>query len=232
MKSKWWIPLPSKSKERFDERLSEISLLRGMMPPSTALKELTPSRRNLENAIRRASLVMLCVHVQGYVEDILEEFILNLRSQKAVSSKIPAELKVALCKPDLSALHNDDYNILMERIPDFIRRYETIWCSSKELPPDEFPEFDKKDWETGNPWANTIDSYMKRIGIRGFWSEKNRIIKGDLDNLVVKRNLIAHGHLHATATDEDVTKYIESAKSLVELLDEQIEYHLNNITER
>lgn len=174
---------------------------------------------------------MLCGHIEGYMEDALEEFIDNIKLFKVVSSKIPPVLKVVLCRPGLILLNNNDHNVLIERIPQFIKKYEDLWWSTEEINPEEFPEFIKKDWQMGNPWPYTIDSYLKKIGVERFWDDTNSLIMGDLDTLVQKRNLIAHGHLEATATQNDIKRYIESAVKLVELLDIRIEQHLITIRE-
>jgi RiboL-PSP-HEPN len=65
--------------------------------------------------------------------------------------------------------------------------------------------------------------------MENFWDDSNRIIKGDLDTLVDKRNLIAHGHFEATATQDDVIRYVESARKLADLLDARIERHLEDL---
>lgn len=219
--------MSSQSKEKFDERIQEIKILQRTIPEPKLLA--TEEIRNLEKAIHRASLVMLCGHVQGYIEDALEEFLDRLRSNRVSSGKIPPELKVALCKPDLITLKNDDYNILVQRIPQFIRRYEGIWCSMREIPPEEFPEIETRDWRMGNPWPNTLEMYLKRIGIEELWDDSSRTLKSDLNTVVEKRNLIAHGHFDATATNEDIRRYIESMQELIQRIDIMIETHLNNI---
>lgn len=219
--------MPSNSKEKFDERIKEITLIQGMLPNST-LRE-SDDERCKENAINRASIVMLCGHIEGYVEDVLEEFIELIRDSRLDSRKIPIILKVMLCKPGLKSLSNSDHNVLAKRIPIFIKNYEDIWLSDGRLDSQRFPEFIRNDWQIGNPWPKTILVYLERIGIVDVWDDTNRILKGDLETLVDKRNLIAHGHFEATATQEDVNRYIESAKNLVDLLDTKIERHFNEI---
>jgi hypothetical protein len=215
------------SKDKFDERIEEIKILQRLLPEPDL--GATASNRNLENAIHRASLVMLCSHVQGYLEDLVEEFLGNLKANRVISCNIPPELKVALCKRDLLGLNNDDRNILMERLPEFIRRYEILWCSTREVGPESFPEIIGKDWQIGNPWPKTVEAHLKKIGIKTFWCDANRILNGDLLSLVDKRNLIAHGHFEATATSDDIKRYIESMIELVGLVDNSIEDHLREI---
>jgi hypothetical protein len=221
--------LSTQSKDKFDERIEEIKILQRTIPEPKL--GANASDRNLENAIHRASLVMLCSHVQGYIEDLVEEFLGDLRSNRLFSCNIPPELKVALCKRDLLNLSNYDRNIVMERIPEFIKRYEILWCSTKELEPENFPEIIGRDWQIGNPWPSTVDAYLKKIGIKDFWDNTNNIIYGDLSSLVDKINLIAHGHFEATATNDDIKRYIESMVNLVGLLDIAIEAHLCKIIE-
>jgi hypothetical protein len=221
--------LSTQSKDKFDERIEEIKILQSMIPEPRL--GATATDRNLENAIHRASLVMLCSHVQGYIEDLVEEFLGDLRSNRVVSCNIPPELKVALCKRDLLNLNNEDRNVLMERIPEFIRQYEILWCSTKEVEPENFPEIIGRDWQIGNPWPSMVETHLKRIGIKKFWNETNNILQGDLLSLVDKRNLIAHGHFEATATNADIQRYIESMIELVVLLDSTIEDHLCRIVE-
>lgn len=218
------------SKDKFNERIGEIKILQRLIPEPKL--RATASDRSLENAIHRASLVMLCSHVQGYLEDLVEEFLGRLRSNRVTSCNIPPELKVSLCKRDLLELNNNDRNVIMERIPEFIRRYEILWCSTKEVGPESFPEIIGRDWQIGNPWPSTVETHLKRIGIKEFWDDTNMIISGDLLSLVDKRNLIAHGHFEATATNDDIQRYIESMIELVGILDYAVESHLLKIIER
>lgn len=219
--------MPSKSKEKFDERIKEIIIIQEMRQGIT-LKE-SSEERNQENAINRASIVMLCSHVEGYMEDILEEFIGSIRESGVDCKRIPTILKVMLCKPGLKSLNNSDQNVLARRIPDFIKNYEAIWWSEEKMDSERFPEFIRRDWQIGNPWPDVILTYLEKIGIGDFWDDSNRTLKGDLQTLVDKRNLIAHGHFEATATRDDVNRYVESAKKLVDFLDVRIERHLDDL---
>lgn len=219
--------MASRSKDKFYERIKEINLIQEMLPESS-LNE-SGEKRNQEKAINRASVVMLCSHIEGYVEGILEEFVEKIRSSRLKSKRIPTILKVMLCRPGLKSLTNSDQNILAKRIPEFIKKYEELWWSEEMMNLENFPEFVRNDWQIGNPWPNIILSYLEKIGIDDFWDDSNRIIKGDLDTLVDKRNLIAHGHFEATATKDDVNRYKDSAIRLVDLLDDAIEKHLENI---
>ncbi|MFZ2410923.1 MAG: MAE_28990/MAE_18760 family HEPN-like nuclease, partial [Candidatus Methanoperedens sp.] len=147
--------------------------------------------------------------------------------------KIPAQLKVSLCKPGLEMLETKDHNILIERIPIFIEQYTIMWEKDEVLAPEDFPVIDDDDWKIGNPGSKVLERNFKRIGIDKIWQEidsKNGTLKGDLDALVTRRNSIAHGDLDSTATSGDVKRYVKSIFELVGRLDGMTYRHLHNVT--
>ena len=133
---------------KFKERIGEIKTLQKYVDSGIAITEL---ERKRESAIHRASLVMLCGHFEGFVEDRLIEFIDDIKFSQVQCIKIPPQLKVSLCKPGLKMLETEDHNILIERIPIFIEQYTIMWEQDEVLAPEDFPNIDYEDWKIGNP---------------------------------------------------------------------------------
>ena len=219
--------LTSKSREKFEERIQEIELLQTLSTPT--LKENEDERKK-SNSINRACLVLLCSHVEGYLEDRLAEFLDTLKENIVDCKLIPPIIKVKICKQDLAMLENKDTNVLIERIPIFIEKYWEIWCSDDVMKPDNFPIINYDDWKIGNPGSTKLEQALKGIGIDDIWGkinfhEENRILKGDLDGLVDRRNNIAHGHLESSATSNDVRRYIDTMTQLINEIDKIISEH-------
>ena len=226
--------LTSKSRENFEERIQEIKLLQTLSTPTPTLKENEDERKK-SNSINRACLVLLCGHVEGYLEDRLIEFLDTLKENIVDCKRIPPIIKVKLCKQDLAMLENKDTNVLIERIPIFIEKYREIWLSDGVMKPDNFPIINYDDWEIGNPGSTKLEQALKGIGIDDIWEkinsrEENRFLKGDLDGLVNRRNSIAHGHLESSATSNDVRKYIDTMTQLINQIDKIISKHQHDIT--
>lgn len=221
--------MSSNARNKFKERIGEIKTLQKYVDSITATTEL---ERKRESAIHRASLVMLCSHFEGYVEDRLLEFIDDVKFSKVQCIKIPPQLKVSLCKPGLKKLENKDHNVLIDRIPRFIEQYTVIWDNDKVLAPKDFPVIDDDDWKIGNPGSKVLERNFKRIGIDKIWQEidsKNGTLKRDLDALVQRRNEIAHGNIDSTATSVDVERYVKSISELIGRLDAITYRHFHNV---
>lgn len=219
----------SKSRNKFKERIGEIKILQEYVDSITAITELARKR---ESAIHRASLVMLCSHFEGYVEDRILEFIDDIKFSKIKCIRIPPQLKVSLCKPGIKSLENKDPNVLIDRIPRFIEQYIEMWDNDKVLEAKDFPVIDDDDWKIGNPGSKVLEKNFKKIGINKIWQEiesKNTTIKADLDALVLRRNEIAHGNIEMTATSVDVERYVKSISELIGRLDAITYRHFRNV---
>lgn len=224
--------MTSKSREKFEERIKEIELLQTLLNPT--LKE-DENERKKSNSINRACLVLLCSHFEGYLEDRLIEFLDTLKENIVDCKLIPPIIKVKICKQDLAMLENKDTNVLIERIPIFIEKYWEIWHSDDVMKPDNFPIIDYDDWKIGNPGSRKLEQALKGIGIDDMWGKikfhaENRILKGDLDALVDRRNNIAHGHLESSATSNDVRRYIDTMTQLINEIDKILSKHQYDIT--
>lgn len=222
--------MSSKARNKFKERIGEVKILQKYIDSRPTRTQL---ERKRESTIHRASLVMLCGHFEGYVEDRLLEFIDEIKISQIKCIKIPPQLKVWLCKPGLAMLETEDHNSLIERIPKFIERYTAMWEHDEVLAPEDFPNIDYEDWKIGNPGSKVLEKNFRRIGIDSIWQgidSKNSTLKGDLDALVTRRNYIAHGHFESSATSIDVKRYVKSISELVGRLDDITFRHLRNVT--
>jgi|LGVF01.1.fsa_nt_gb hypothetical protein len=163
--------LTSKSREKFEERIQEIEVLQQVL--STPNLKEDENERKKSNSINRACLVLLCSHVEGYLEERLIEFLDTLKENTVNCKLIPPILKVKLCKQDLARLENKDINVLIERIPIFIENYREIWCSDAVMKTDNFPIINYDDWKIGNPRSTKLEQALKGIGINDIWGKIN-----------------------------------------------------------
>ena len=219
----------------FNERIKEIKILRSKLVAIEDIK-LNDSNeyRSYENAINRASIVMLCSHFQGYIEDVILEFLYNVINGNVSARMIPPRLKHELCREGLEPLSKDFNDNLPSKIESFIGSHHDLWCTDQVLISDNYPPLNEKQWILGEPGSEKIVRIIKKIGMADPWNEilkvpTNKLLKTRLNTLVHKRNYIAHGVIDTSASSLDIEAQIKSTMRLVSVFDNLLQRHYQSI---
>lgn len=169
------------------------------------------------NALCRGGVVLLCSHLEGYIEDLgtlaIERIELNLLAKKSMSSGFRYHLSRDMID-DFSKM--TDPTRIAKKIDDFLVRDGHIWDSSSNfvapLPPQVFVS------NFATPRHEDIRRFFARFGFQDFQRSLARRLQGNydvcrnmVDNIVDQRNKIAHGDqlTAGTPTDlQDMLKYL------------------------
>lgn len=139
------------SLDDFEERMKEIECLIDLIPEK-------PSSQNVKqiNTLCRASIVLLSSHLEGFLQDLMEEFIDEVNRVKIVFKDLPIKLYIQNKFPNGKLTQNDLNNL--EKIFTEIKILEN---SNMSITLDK-NKFDKTE---GNPTADVINKLFKIIGI-------------------------------------------------------------------
>lgn len=178
------------------------------------------------DALCRASMVLLCSHIEGYVKE-LGEGVLNAAYNKAVCrSKINNEVFYYLSKDRIQKIKsNEKPDKIADAVFEFISMESQNWQKTGGFPTPIDGE--KFSFGFASPKVGKIDKYLKRFGYKTMKGDvasrlrsRARYIVGDIDNIVDVRNLIAHGEASATRTPREVNEHVVSALLFCRAVDE------------
>ncbi|MFI2662460.1 MAE_28990/MAE_18760 family HEPN-like nuclease [Micromonospora carbonacea] len=204
-------------------RLDEVRVLSKLDPARTG----DTSQPATSNAINRGCIVLLCSHLEGFLEDLAIESLDALASFQAPVAQLPLILR---------ALHVEDHLKELEPIKDRKARAPRI----EKMFADEggFWTFGSQISTTmlrpktvcsqmSNPGSKEVRQFLDLLGvdIEGHLRETGSLsLLHRINGLVGNRNSIAHGERGVNPTSGDVDTYL----TLVEDLSREIDSALAN----
>lgn len=201
----------------FQERMNEVTELMNLLTPENADLSTFKEQISRDNAICRAAIVLLCSHLQGFLEDLVSDLISAYNCLANSPQLLPRELVVHQVVGELGKLSNTDIFKQFESLCEFVNH---PLISAEPCKLSMKASFITEKF--GNPGTKNIESLFKSVGVRDVWGklfeiEKNRLLRDSLDSLVARRNEIAHGNYSANATKADLDRYVVNAKKLAEI---------------
>ena len=164
----------------------------------------------LTNALCRGAIVLLCSHLEGYVESLGTIAITEIGRRSVLKSSLAGVFKYHLSR-DLISQIKDTQNPerVVSRVEELFRRDGRVW--------DDSPRF-HRSLQVGpfvgnfaSPDHGNIKGFLRRFGFEQFEDDLRVRLKGKyqvcvnmVDQLVVQRNKIAHGDHLAYGTPSDV----------------------------
>lgn len=179
---------------------------------------------------------MLCGHLQGYIEDVIIEFLDLLIRSNALGTKVPTNLKMELSKRALEPFRDESRNDeLRTYIPEFIKDHQNLWCANTSLSECDYPDISHMDWEFGNPSFHEVEGRLKKLGIKSPFkridmSGEKRWVKLGINNMVEIRNAIAHGDLNTPVENKTIEDNRITILKFTEIIDECMVNHYFDIT--
>lgn len=139
------------SLDDFKQRMKEIECLISLIPEK-------PSSQNVEqiNTLCRASIVLLSSHLEGFLQDLMEEFVDEVNRLSIGFKNLPVELYIQNNFPT-GQLSQNNFNNLKNIFGEI-----KILESSNIVMKLDRNKFDKTE---GNPTADVINKLFKIIGI-------------------------------------------------------------------
>jgi hypothetical protein len=201
-------------------RLNEVRLLSRLDP----LRLGSARQDDLSNAVSKAGIVLLCAHLEGFLEDVAAEAI-DLMVGRAKIDDVPLLLRSLHVEEHLKAL--EPMKDPKARAPKIERMFQSeadLWLPGKVLQATMVrPKMVCS--EMSNPGSREIrqflelldvdiEDYLLSIGESGLLNRVN--------GLVARRNSIAHGEVSATVTNADVEQYLELVEQLSRCIDDAV----------
>jgi hypothetical protein len=211
----------------FESGVSEVQLLVQLCaidPPRGV------DRLDRDNAVHRASVVLLVSHFESYLKSIAEEFTDAVSGGQLESRQIPRGLRELHTLPRFSEIlecnSDTQRGVLLKRLQGVM----ALWNESAKPPPGTLNSSVLSRHVT-NADSETIDSLFSIMGSLG------SVCDGDLDvpdqdgdlvpasirlgltDVVKCRNDIAHGDVSRRPTGGDVERYVQFLVALARRLD-------------
>jgi RiboL-PSP-HEPN len=207
------------------EALREVDELQRANPTPVGAAPTSPS---VTRVVGRASVVLLSSHFERYVYSVNEEAVATLNSAGVTGSELPDGLKVLHSRVAVDALTETGWEKRSKQLEEFVTLEGWLWGGAS----------------TGYLSHNKLIVWMKAptpaalVRYYGIWSIFNIFdaitrtshTRKDLwlkvDELVAKRNNIAHGDATVEATQADVRSYRSHARKFCESADKQLAQQL------
>lgn len=149
----------------FKKRMKEIDYLIELIPP------ILPTSENVEqtNTLCRASIVLLSSHLEGFLQDLMEEFIDEVNQLEIGFKNLPVELYMQNCFPKGLITQNN-----FDALTKIFNEIKLLERKNIKMTLDK-SKFAKTD---GNPTSDVINRLFKILGIESVLDILNKEIKG------------------------------------------------------
>jgi RiboL-PSP-HEPN len=203
-----------------------------------ALVALRPGGRSrIESAqgfaVNRAAVVLLCAHLEGFIEDLVGDCVDSLNSRRPDPARLPVVLKAAHVMSEVSVIS------LMTDVEKRAWRIERMFADSRHLWEAAELAYQLRvevvTGEMSNPGAPEIARVLALLGMEdvfvGVTLPDEADIEKRVNELVGVRNSIAHGGADTKVTDDQVNRYVEAVEYLGRALDSSAASTVQHICE-
>lgn len=201
---------------QFITRIREIDTIRSV---ARGIEREGSTSFNLEatRGLCRGGIVLLCGHIEGYIEDLAILGLNGLADNNISKEKVAIVFRYYLSQDLISEITDTkDHQALSEKIDGFIKRDGHIWDSSPNF---SHPvQVDKFVGRFSTPTHENIRAFFRRFGFTSFHGDLATRLKGNMpvctnmvEQVVIQRNRIAHGDFseYGTPADlEQMCKYV------------------------
>jgi hypothetical protein len=209
----------------FRQRLGEVEALLKLCEPNLSGLEKRSKARKKDEALCRAALVLLCSHMEGFFEDLVQDILQfhELNGTEIVNLPLRVRIIQIWKHLELADSATDEKKWAgIQAIRSSNVANESLRC--------EVGTFNIDIHIRGftTPGSKEVEKLLRSVGIDDVWDlveKKNsgsRILKHSLDALVYRRHPIAHGNADAKATPDDVKQYLRDMRKLAKLFDDVI----------
>lgn len=217
------------------ERLKDIDQV---MAAHSAKAGGKAGRKYEVEALNRAGVVLLTAHLEGFVEDLADEAIALLHKNSVRMIDLPERLRAAQLESSImQPIQQNDFRKANERVRLIAPVMAKLWNPGAVA--------DKSSVvagvvtrQMGNPGTKEIDNLFWYFDIDNIMTDiswkkagANQVGK-NINELVGKRNAIAHGTTKVKILKSDVERYIKYVKGVAKAIDEKMAVKLTEILKR
>lgn len=230
------MPRLSTAFKRLETRLDEVHHLNLVAKKYIQLKSIIndPDKSAHTNALVRAATVLLSSHIQGYIEDLSDVVLNRLVEDNIGSHHVPDSLRFHAAKTAIKELKEADNYSAIKKIREFNVTYDDILRLSGPVSPD-FLGSEYKDG-FGNPTVKEISRFFGRFGLNDFLGQMGKRLKSEwpivenaVNQIVDRRNKIAHGDIQATLTVLELSQYIKLSRKFASSTDRVVTSHFGRV---
>jgi hypothetical protein len=220
-----------------DQRIAEVRALQSLDPTPPNALPTSQLDRIASEAVIRASIVLLCAHLEGYVEDLFLESLDFLSGARLEHRWVPLALKFQHArKPveDLALIRDPE-----KFVAAYVRLTKTNspLFSGQRLAPGCL-ETERLRASFASPTPTKIASLFAVLGLAkkdvltGCFPSSRiaALVNRSLASLVEVRGAIAHGEMSSSATQRDVSRYSSAVRFFGARLDLAVALQLGELS--
>jgi len=225
--------MPSASLTQLKNGLNEVQALQRANPsPIVGGGFQKPA---ITRAIGRAEVVLLSGHLERYVYSIYEEIIDSLTSRSTLTRHLPAEIRLLQSRPPIDELAITQWDRREKLLRQHLGSIHDLWDDQKGV--NTLTAETLLAWMK-SPSPKSLVRAFRAWGIQDVFIAITRSathrarIRLKIQELVDKRNNIAHGDLTVEATHLDVRSYQRAVREFCERTDRRCSARVAIITEQ
>jgi RiboL-PSP-HEPN len=203
------------------DRLAEVRALAGLDPSRSA----DESQPKISNAVNRACILLLSAHLEGFLEDLVQDALDYIVSVASPVERLPLALRALHAEKHLREIEPiKDRNIRAPRIQKLFMDEAALWTVGSVVQAAMIKPAVVRA-EMSNPGSAEIKSFLRYldVDIEEFLKLNGEIhLLGRVNGLVLRRNQVAHGEVNATATPVDVDGYISVVADLCRHIEDAV----------
>jgi hypothetical protein len=229
------MPRLSSAFKRFEARLSEVDHLRYIARGYLQLRPVIRNRSQVDhaNALVRSATVLLSSHIQGYIEDLMDVVMEHMINDGVSASLVPESLRYYATKSAIREMRDsNDPSKIIQKIRTYAQDYGDVLLLTGPAPA-SLASLDYKGG-FGNPTVDEIRKFLSRFGLTDFHGQmaqklKNEwpIIENAINQIVDRRNKIAHGDVLATLTVNELSQYTKIVRKFASNTDRTVTSHFS-----
>jgi hypothetical protein len=220
--------MPSAALGAFQQAVHEINDLERADPTPIGG---TPVDSAIARVVGRATIVLLSSHFERYVYAVNEEATRHLATSVTDGTQLPEAMRLLHARPALDSLFETSWDRRGSQLEEFLSTDGWLWMS---ISPTGLDHERLLTWMR-TPTPKNLVRYYRYWGITDIFGAITRTVHTrtelwlKLDELVRKRNNIAHGDATTEATPTDLRSYTRAALRFCERADRQMARALTHL---
>lgn len=213
--------MSSQSFQDLTARLTEVKTLAGLDPSRAG----DNTQAHVSNAINRACVLLLSAHLEGFIEDLVQEGLDFVVANGCPVDHLPLILRALHAERHLRELEPmKDRNARAPRIQRLFQEESALWVVGSAVQAAMIKQALVRA-EMSNPGSNEIKAFLRYldVDIEGSLKAAGEMhLLGRVNGLIQKRNEVAHGEVSATATALDVDTYVQVVADLCRHIEDAV----------